>query len=327
MLKRLLAAIAILNGLALWASAAQAQLQPSQLVLWDTLRMSRTISLSPLEYPVAMLVRGNFLLVSDLRVSPHIYVIDRESRSVYARLGPHGGGGQAISSANCLQPSSRSPLHFFFADSDSGQMIEAAIDGRSNSRILSRVEIPELKPGCAFPLGEQIVVNAQFPDRLFYRVKNNVLDRDSIIGMPPAPQRVRENYAVLSLRPDGRAVALAFYRFGRIVIFPESLRDIVTTDVVPFSGATLAEAFATVTSTNTSVFAVWTGGRRGPGEQTDSSSVLYEFDWDGKFKSARLLDQPVRLAAISGDGRTLYGLFLRDRKVVLGEWVIVPPRR
>lgn len=290
---------------------------------------------------------GDKLVVADRRMDPHLAVIDRSSRQLSYRFGPHGQGPGEF----------RSVTTIFRVPRDSSAVGAFDVRNQRMSLVALREDRGELLRDVPFRAGNlitrvlphagQYVAVGGFPtyrltvfDTAGRRVRRIRTERPSAVT-----ERVRKAYlarrmtnSVTAKEPGGSRVALAFLELNRIEIVdldretyrvikgPRPTDPAFTTDnprPLDVDAEEHERAYFGIAATEDRVYAAFCGcvhpqaaTRKG---QIPMPQQIQVFDWTGDYLGELTVDTDVRAIAVPPGDSILYGS-IESPVPYVGEW-------
>lgn len=306
----------------------------------DTLVMQRTFGDSS-TFGLVSTVRaiGDYVVVGDRFVSPHLAIYRRSTGELHTRLGRDGQGPGEFKDPAGTFVVSEDPAQVWVYDFQNRRFTLIGLDASGEAMI--KEELP-LNVGASLEnpvwINGRIVSNGLFPDYTLLVADSSGKPISRVIAGPPVikdvahvPGARQANRNFLAVDPNGQRFALAYQFASRIDFFDaeggrygsvNGPRETSARYHIDQNGRFQWEpdneaAYWIADATENYVYALFCGCEIVEGNELPTR--LHIFKWNGDFVGELAFDRPLSAFSVSRDDTVIYGAY-EDPYPGLGEW-------
>jgi hypothetical protein len=284
-------------------------------------------------------VAGNFLIVVDNFLAPHVALINRSTGAVDARGGSHGGGPGEFRQP-VLGGVTPTELPAIWINDFKNLRLTQFDVGSQTEPVVQEISLHDAGASIEQTtwLQGRLVANGLFPDYtlLVMDSTGNPLRRIRADppfvhkdGLPVGARQLNRNFIAVS--PSRERLVLAYQWANRLDFFDSQLNrygSVTGPRTTTGSGMDNARdlaltpdskvAYWMVDATNRYIYALFCGCRR---DEDEMPSRLHVYRWNGDFVAEIALGQSVLAIAVAPDDSLLYASTMEPYPAV-GEWVL-----
>lgn len=283
----------------------------------DTLRMANAVQAGLTSNVSSLLALQGGLLVLDNGVTPHLTFLDPSTGRVLSKMGVHGTGTSQLEMPLCLQRVPGKADAFWISDSQRRRLLTIALHPGILSEIVRVDTWPNVQPMCAFRFGDLVLIDAAFPDRVFYHANLQTGRLESTAEAPPFRDEVPYNRKHTTMQPSGEKLATAYHYVSTLEIFDSTGKRLLRVDGPVPSEPRVLLAYLYVASTSRFIYAGFCGcEQRG----FPAAHELHVFTWDGRLVARIPLDRGVFAMAIPEGDSELFAAYGNSGEMAVGRW-------
>jgi hypothetical protein len=304
-----------------------------------TLRQSRrfgdTLSFA---YIRAVRVVGDYVLVADREMDPHLTLLDRRDGAIVSRFGRDGEGPGEFRNPAWIVPSFDGPPVIWVFDFGTQRFTALRIGADATLTVAEERRFnPPAPVQNPIWLDGRVLTNGLFSDFTLLlaegdgtplsRIRTNPPFTDERLAHPVGRYMANRNW--LAATPSGDRFVLAYQFDSRIDVFNRDATWSVSArgprPVTPsfrvtgnrfFWNDENEMAYRWVAATERYVYALFCGCKK---EEEDPSTTIQVFRWDGTFVDEFTTEHPLTAFDVTPDDSTLYGGYEAPHPF-LGEW-------